>query len=69
MANTKLTPIPTKEELPAVIKDTREQMGLSQERFAVMVDATALTVRSWEQGRSEPSLKHYRLLLQATRQK
>ncbi len=38
------------------IKQLREATKLSQERFAVGIDISSSTLRTWEQGKVEPSL-------------
>ena len=37
-----------------LIRQTRNQLGLSQQRFAELINTPAATVRDWEQGRSKP---------------
>ncbi len=40
---------------PEEIKKIREEMGLSQERFAALIGATSTTVNRWELGKAKPS--------------
>ena len=37
-----------------LIRQTRNQLGLSQQRFAELINTPVATVRDWEQGRSKP---------------
>ncbi len=37
------------------VKSIREATGLSQARFAEMIDVQVATLRNWEQGRREPT--------------
>jgi putative transcriptional regulator len=40
---------------PVVIKELREATGLSQSRFALLLDVDVGTLRNWEQGRRSPT--------------
>lgn len=37
------------------VKEIRQATGLSQARFAAMIDVQVGTLRNWEQGRREPA--------------
>jgi putative transcriptional regulator len=37
-----------------LIRQTRNQLGLSQQRFAELINTPVATVRDWEQGRTRP---------------
>ncbi|QXH52583.1 helix-turn-helix domain-containing protein [Pseudomonas fakonensis] len=37
------------------VRDIRKATGLSQVRFAEMIDVQVATLRNWEQGRREPA--------------
>lgn len=53
---TKRSPIPTKQ--PAIgnlIRSLREQLGLTQEKFAAQLGVTFPTVNRWENKRATPS--------------
>jgi DNA-binding transcriptional regulator YiaG len=58
-------------ELRILVRETRQRLGLTQERFAALLGVTLPTINRWENGRSKPSplaLKNLRELL-ATLQK
>lgn len=38
-----------------VVKKVREATGLSQDKFARIIDVQVATLRNWEQGRREPT--------------
>lgn len=40
---------------PVRVRQIRGQTGLSQERFAQLIDVRVATLRNWEQGRREPT--------------
>jgi len=40
---------------PAAIKELRETTGLSQSKFALLLDVDVGTLRNWEQGRRAPT--------------
>ena len=40
---------------PADVRDIRIATGLSQEKFANLVEVSVSTLRNWEQGQREPS--------------
>ena len=42
----------TSEQL--LIQQTRKKLGLSQQRFARLINTPVATLRDWEQGRSNP---------------
>ena len=39
----------------ALIRDIRERLGLTQEKFAAKLGVTLPTINRWENGRAEPS--------------
>jgi DNA-binding transcriptional regulator YiaG len=43
------------EDLPSLLKETRNSLGLSFEEMAIMLDTTERTCRRWEAGESEAS--------------
>ena len=44
------------------IRELREEQGWSQFTLAVKVDVTPNTIRSWEQGKTEPKASQLRAL-------
>jgi putative transcriptional regulator len=42
-------------DIPPLIRNLREQTGLTQEKFATKLGVTLLTVNRWENGRARPS--------------
>lgn len=40
---------------PLQVRQIREASGLSQPRFASLLDVSVATLRNWEQGRREPT--------------
>ena len=46
------------------IKDIRDKLGLSQERFAALVGVTRVTIARWEDGTAQPSPLAERMLQQ-----
>jgi putative transcriptional regulator len=42
-------------EIGKLIRKLRQEMGLTQEKFAAMLGVTFPTVNRWENGRSQPS--------------
>lgn len=40
---------------PQMVRDLREQLGLTQEQFAAKIGVTWSTVNRWENGRGNPS--------------
>lgn len=44
------------------LRETREEMNLTQKELAVAVNTTDDSVFSWENGRSQPSIEMIRLL-------
>jgi len=42
-------------DYPIIIRDIREQLGLSQENFARELGVSFATVNRWENGQSKPS--------------
>lgn len=51
----KQTPSRQFEVNPMLVREIRKTAGLSQERFARMIDVQVGTLRNWEQGRREPT--------------
>ena len=41
--------------IPRAVRSLREQLGLTQEKFAATLGVTFPTVNRWENGRSRPS--------------
>jgi len=37
------------------VKELRERLGLSQDKFAALLGVAPYTVRRWESGKSQPS--------------
>jgi transcriptional regulator with XRE-family HTH domain len=44
----------TEPDIPALIKELRERLGLTQEQFAQRVGVTYSTVNHWENGKRTP---------------
>ena len=42
-------------EFAEIVKELRQRMGLSQEKFAAEVGVTASTVNRWEKSKGNPS--------------
>ena len=42
-------------DVPRLIRNLREQTGLTQEKFALKLGVTLLTINRWENGRAKPS--------------
>ncbi len=51
-------------EIPELIKELRERLGMTQEQFAQEVGVTFSTVNSWENGKRRPLPFLVRRLLQ-----
>jgi len=51
-------------DIPELIKELREHLGMTQERFAQEVGVTFSTVNSWENGKRRPLPFLVRRLLQ-----
>jgi putative transcriptional regulator len=46
-------------DIPRLIRNLREQTGLTQEKFATKLGVTLLTINRWENGRAKPSATGY----------
>jgi putative transcriptional regulator len=57
------------ENIPALIKDVRRQLGLSQEELAHALGVSFATVNRWENGRAIPSRLARRQIEQLCREK
>jgi len=42
-------------DIPRLIRNLREQTGLTQEKFSTKLGVTLLTINRWENGRTKPS--------------
>ena len=42
-------------DIPRLIRNLREQIGLTQEKFATKLGVTLPTINRWENGRAKPS--------------
>jgi transcriptional regulator with XRE-family HTH domain len=42
-------------DIPRLIRNLREQTGLTQEKFATKLGVTLPTINRWENGRAKPS--------------
>jgi len=42
-------------EPPALARSAREKLGMTQEQFAMILHTSVSTVRSWEQGKRNPT--------------
>jgi DNA-binding transcriptional regulator YiaG len=45
----------TQADIPRLIRNLREQTGLTQEKFAAKLGATLPTINRWKSGRAKPS--------------
>lgn len=45
-------------EYSIVIKNLREKLNLSQEKFAKLFDVSFATINRWEKGRYIPTIEH-----------
>jgi transcriptional regulator with XRE-family HTH domain len=45
----------TQADIPRLIRNLREQTGLTQEKFAAKPGVTLPTINRWESGRAKPS--------------
>jgi len=45
----------TQTDIPRLIRNLREQTGLTQEKFATKLGVTLPTINRWESGRAKPS--------------
>lgn len=45
----------SQKDIPRLIRELRERIGLSQEKFAAKVGVTFPTINRWEKGRAYPS--------------
>ncbi|MBL7125153.1 MAG: helix-turn-helix domain-containing protein [Dehalococcoidales bacterium] len=48
------------------VKELRERLGLSQDKFAALLGVAPYTVRRWESGKSQPSPLALKQLSQLT---
>jgi len=51
-------------DFPSRIKQVREQLGLSQTRFAGLLGVSTLSVKKWEQGQSTPFISTWQQIVQ-----
>lgn len=42
-------------DIPRLVRELRERMGLTQEKFAARLGVTFPTINRWENGRARPS--------------
>ena len=42
-------------DIPRLVREPRERMGLTQEKFAARLGVTFPTINRWENGRARPS--------------
>ena len=42
-------------DIPHLVRELRERVGLSQEKFAAKLGVTTPTINQWENGRAKPS--------------
>jgi len=45
----------TQTDIPRLVKELRERIGLTQEKFAAKLGVTYPTINRWENGRAKPS--------------
>ena len=45
----------TQADIPRLMRELRERMGLTQEKFAAKLGVTYPTINRWENGRAKPS--------------
>lgn len=48
-------PLNTQADIPRLMRELRERMGLTQEKFAAKLGVTYPTINRWENGRAKPS--------------
>jgi putative transcriptional regulator len=49
------TPLNAQTDIPRLVRELRERMGLTQEKFAARLGVTLPTINRWENGRARPS--------------
>ena len=55
-------------EIPDLVREARQRLGLTQEQFASRLGVTFPTVNRWENGRSKPSPMAKKLLIKVVEQ-
>jgi len=45
----------TLDDIPRLVQELRQRMGLTQEKFAAKLGVTYPTINRWENGRAKPS--------------
>ncbi|MEW6499468.1 MAG: helix-turn-helix transcriptional regulator [Cyanobacteriota bacterium] len=53
----------SQEGQPLTLAKLRERANLTQMKLAVALDVSITTISEWENGKTEPRLKHVRLLI------
>ena len=54
----------SQEGQPLTLAKLRERVNLTQMKLAVALGVSMATVSDWENGKKEPRLKHFRLLIE-----
>lgn len=54
----------TKRDQPLTLAELRERANFTQAQLAVTMGVSVSTVSDWENGKKEPRLKHFRLLME-----
>ncbi|HAA26958.1 MAG TPA: XRE family transcriptional regulator [Cyanobacteria bacterium UBA8553] len=54
----------TKRDQPLTLAKLRERANFTQAQLAVTMGVSVSTVSDWENGKKEPRLKHFRLLME-----
>ncbi|HEY9635045.1 MAG TPA: helix-turn-helix transcriptional regulator [Coleofasciculaceae cyanobacterium] len=54
----------SQEGQPLTLAKLRERANLTQMKLAVALDVSITTISEWENGKTEPRLKHFRLLME-----
>ena len=57
-----IKPVNSQPDTSSLIHALRQQLGLTQEKFAAKLGVTCLTVNRWENGRAKPSPMALRLI-------
>ena len=55
-------------EIPDLVREVRQRLGLTQEQFASRLGVTFPTVNRWENGRTKPSPMAQQLLITMLKQ-
>jgi DNA-binding XRE family transcriptional regulator len=55
--------VESQEDQPLTLAKLRGRVNLTQMKLAVAIGVSLTTVSEWENGKSEPRLKHVRLLI------